>query len=549
MRVALAQIDTTAGDIAGNLGRVRSAYARAAASGAELVLFPELALPGYPSGDLLCRGDFIRANLRALSVLARSAGKAAMLVGYAEPNRSGRGKPLMNAAALLHRGRVAAKRFKTLLPTYDVFDEGRYFEPARENRPVVLGGRRIGVTICEDAWNDPDFWARPLYGADPVSSLSKAGAECLLNLSASPFSRGKPALRLKMFKSRALKTGKPFFFCNLVGGDDELVFDGNSLALDGKGRLRACAKPFGEDLVIADLDEPGPAVPWLAPRGVPEVYAALLLGLRDYARKCGFREALVGLSGGIDSALVCALAADALGPQCVTGVLMPSRYSSKGSVRDALALARNLGVRTLSVPIEGMHAAGLRSLKRAGIPSGGLVEQNLQARLRGTILMALSNASGALLLSTGNKSECSVGYCTLYGDMAGGLSLISDVPKTTVYELARFINRERERIPRASISKAPSAELKPGQKDQDDLPPYAVLDDIVRAYVEDGASLDAIVRRGHPRKLVEATLDRVDRAEHKRRQAAPGIKITVKAFGGGRRMPVARGPRSSWRTL
>lgn len=546
MRAALAQVDTTPGDLAGNLQRIRRAYAEACARGAELVVFPELALPGYPSGDLLCQEDFIRANLKALAVLARSSGKAALLVGYAEPNASGRGKPLYNAAALLQKGRVLAKRFKTLIPTYDVFDEGRYFEPAPDNRPVLLDGRRIGVSICEDAWNDPDFWARPLYGKDPVGALARAGASLLVNLSASPFSRGKPALRLRMLKSHARKLRRPFLFCNLVGGNDELVFDGNSLLLDGAGRLKACGRPFGEDLVLCDPDGTGPAAPWLAPSGIEEVYAALLLGLKDYARKCGFKTAVVGLSGGIDSALVCTLAADAFGPGRVTGVLMPSRYSSKGSVQDALALAKNLGVATLTVPIEPMHSACLSSLRKAGLQTEGLVEQNLQARLRGLTLMAFSNAAGALLLSTGNKSESSVGYCTLYGDMAGGLSLISDVPKTTVYELARFLNRERVRIPRASITKAPSAELKPGQKDQDDLPPYPVLDDIMRAYVEDGAGLEAIVRRGHPRALVARTLERIDRAEFKRRQAAPGIKITVKAFGVGRHMPVARGPRSTW---
>jgi len=547
VKAALAQIDTTAGDIAGNLLRIRLAYAKACERGADLVVFPELAVPGYPSGDLLCQGDFIRANLKALDSLARSSGKAALLVGYAEPNRSGRGKPLFNAAALLRQGRIAAKRFKTLIPTYDVFDEGRYFEAAPGNEPVLLGGRRIGVSVCEDAWNDPDFWARPLYGKDPVSALAKAGAEILVNLSASPFSRGKPALRLRMLKSHARKTRKPFLFCNLVGGNDELVFDGGSLALDAQGRLRACGRAFADDLVLVDLDASGPAVPCCAPSGIEEVYRALLLGLKDYARKCRFREAVVGLSGGIDSALVCTLAADALGAENVTGVLMPSRYSSKGSVRDALALAKNLGVAAFTVPIEPMHAASLASLRKAGLSTEGLVEQNLQARLRGLVLMAFSNATGALLLSTGNKSESSVGYCTLYGDMAGGLSLISDLPKTTVYELSRFLNRERVRIPTASLAKAPSAELKPGQKDQDDLPPYETLDDIMRAYVEEGAGLEAIVRRGHLRALVERTLERIDRAEFKRRQAAPGIKITVKAFGVGRRMPVARGQRSSWR--
>ncbi|MBI5243511.1 MAG: NAD+ synthase [Elusimicrobia bacterium] len=565
MKIALAQIDTTVGDIRGNLSRIRSAYARACALGADIVLFPELALPGYPSGDLLYQADFIRANLRALSVLAAGCGKAAMLVGYAEPNRSGSGKPLYNAAALLHRGRIAARRLKTLIPTYDVFDEGRYFEPAPSNAPVLFRGRRLGVTICEDAWNDRDFWSKPLYGKDPVARLAGQGAELMLNISASPYSRGKPELRLRMIRSHLRKAKRPFFYCNLVGGNDELVFDGSSLVLDRRGRVAARAKGFAEDLIVTDADAPGPGPGGSQPPAAgsaEEIHQALTLGLRDYARKCGFRDVLVGLSGGIDSALVCALAADALGPEHVMGVLMPSKYSSKGSVEDALKLSRNLGVKTLTIPIRTLHEAGMKTLAgaaslargpRAGperrecrargalIAPGGLVEQNLQARIRGMILMALSNARGALLLSTGNKSESSLGYCTLYGDMAGGLSLISDVPKTTVYELARFINRCGERIPQASIDKAPSAELKPGQKDQDDLPPYEVLDDIMRAYVERGLGFEAIARRGHPRDTVSDVIKRIDLTEHKRRQAAPGIKITVKAFGVGRRMPIARG--------
>jgi len=545
VKIALAQIDTTVADFDGNLARIRCAYERACALGADIALFPELALPGYPAGDLLYQADFVQANLRAVSTLARGCGETAMLVGCVEPNR-GPGKPLYNSAALLHRGRIAARRSKTLIPTYDVFDEGRYFEPAPSNAPILFKGRRLGVTICEDAWNDRDFWAKPLYGKDPVARLVKEGAELILNISASPYSRGKPALRMRMIRSHLKKSRRPFFYCNLVGGNDELVFDGNSLALDARGRLVARAKSFAEDMVLSDTEAPGLPLGFSEPAesgGPEEIYHALVLGLRDYARKCGFRAAIVGLSGGIDSALVCALAADALGPAHVLGVLLPSKYSSKGSVRDSLALAKNFGVKTMTIPIGQLHEAGMRTLRKAGgtAARGGLVEQNLQARIRGMILMAVSNATNALLLSTGNKSESSVGYCTLYGDMAGGLSVISDVPKTTVYELARFINRGGERIPRACIEKAPSAELKSNQKDQDDLPPYAVLDDIMRAYVERGLGPDAIVRRGHPRRVVSEVVERIDRTEYKRRQAAPGIKITVKAFGVGRRMPIARG--------
>lgn len=539
MKVALAQLDTTVGDIRGNRDRILHAYAEAERRGADLVLFPELCIPGYPSGDLLYQPDFVRANLKALGELARAARRTAMLVGYAEPNR-GRGKALFNAAALLHRGKVAARRFKTLIPTYDVFDEGRYFEPAPRNEPIPFEGRRLGVTVCEDAWNDRSFWEKPLYDRDPVAALARAKADILLNLSASPYYRGKRGFRLKMLRSQARRHRRPFLYCNLVGGNDELVFDGASMALDAKGRLVALARRFAEDLVLVDPDLPAPALALRAEGETEEIYKALLLGLRDYARKCGFERAVVGLSGGIDSALVCTLAADALGPGNVLGVLMPSKYSSKGSVDDALALARNLGVESVMLPINPLHQAALGALGETAAP-GTLVEQNVQARLRGMLLMALSNQRGALLLSTGNKSECSVGYCTLYGDMAGGLSLISDVPKTTVYELARFINRGGERIPESSIRKAPSAELKPGQKDQDDLPEYEVLDDIMRAYVEQGRTVDAIVRQGHRKALVLDVLDRIDRTEYKRRQAAPGVKITGKAFGIGRRMPVARG--------
>jgi NAD+ synthetase len=505
-------------------------------------LFPELSIPGYPAGDLLCQDEFIRANLAALKALARSTRRPAAVVGYAEPNPSAGGKPLFNAAALLDKGRIAARRFKTLLPTYDVFDEGRYFQPAPSNEPVAFRGRRLGLTLCEDLWNDPDFWPRPLYGKDPVRSLSQAGADLLLNLSASPYDRGKGGVRLKMLESRARKARAPLLYCNLVGGNDEVVFDGNSLAFDARGRLRARGKAFGEDLVVVDPDSPGPAAPRPGGGDISEVHGALVLGLRDYARKCGFREALVGLSGGIDSAVVCALAADALGPKAVLGVSMPSPWSSRGSVEDARALASNLGVRLLALPIAGVYEAALKTLSEV-LPPGpmGLSEQNLQARIRGLLLMAVSNKRGALLLSTGNKSELSMGYCTLYGDMAGGLALIADVPKTTVYELAAFINRGLEIIPRATIEKPPSAELKPGQKDQDDLPPYDALDSIMRAYVERGLGARAISALGHPRRLVDGILDRIDRSEYKRRQAPPGIKITSKAFGIGRRMPIARG--------
>ncbi|MBI4385969.1 MAG: NAD+ synthase [Elusimicrobia bacterium] len=542
MKVALAQINTTVGDIRGNLGRIRDAYRRAQGLGAALAVFPELAVAGYPAWDLLDQRDFVKANLQGLKELARETGKTGLVAGFVDINVSKSGKRLHNALALCHQGKVLAIRHKTLLPTYDVFDEARYFEPARENRPISFAGRRWGFSICEDAWNDAGFWKKRLYDKDPIRTQVRSGAGVLVNISASPYHRGKTSLRRRMLCSHARKARAPMLFCNLVGGNDELLFDGNSFALDGRGRMLAHARAFEEDITLVDLDAPLRPVPSPGSEDIEEVYRALLLGLRDYARKCAFKDIVVGLSGGIDSALVAALAAAALGPEHVTGVSMPSMYSSPGSIMDAQKLAHNLGIRLLSIPIIDIYKSYLSALHevfRATLP--GPAEQNIQARIRGNLLMALSNNSGALLLSTGNKSELSVGYCTLYGDMSGGLAVLADVPKTTVYALGRFVNREREIIPQASLTKPPSAELKPNQTDQDDLPPYDVLDDVMRAYIEEGLEAKAIVRRGRPRALVEDILRRIDRNEYKRRQAAPGLRITPKAFGIGRRMPIARG--------
>lgn len=546
MKAAFAQVDTTVGDIRGNREKVLAAYRKASALGAEIVLAPELAIAGYPGWDLLEQRDFVAANLSSLKELSREIRQAALVVGFVDVNKSGRGKGLFNAAALIEKGRIAAVRHKSLLPTYDVFDEARYFEPAADNKPVAFRGRRIGLSICEDAWNDRGFWRRPLYSRDPIRRLAKAGAKVIINISASPFHVGKSRLRLKMLGSHCRQHRIPLLFCNLVGGNDDLVFDGSSAALDAKGRAMVQCRAFSEDLQLVDLASPSYQT-LRTPADVEEIYEALKLGLRDYLAKSGFRSVLLGLSGGIDSALVCAVAADALGPENVTGVSMPSMYSSEGSVKDAQRLARNLGVTLLSIPITGAYRSMESALQAAfeGTPPG-LAEQNLQARLRGNILMALSNKRGAMVLSTGNKSELSVGYCTLYGDMNGGLAVIADVPKTTVYALARYINRDKEVIPPDSISKPPSAELKPDQKDQDDLPPYEVLDDIVRCYIEENMEPAAIAkRRGHPPELVADILARVDRAEYKRRQSPPILKITPKAFGIGRRMPIARGTHRS----
>ena len=541
MRVALAQIDTTVGDIPGNLRLIRDAAARARGAGAQLVVFPEQALGGYPALDLWEDEDFLRAGETALKDLARGTGEMGLVVGAAVRNPRPVGKPILSAAALLHRGKVAAVRGKTLLPTYDVFDERRYFEPASGNAPVHFGGLRIGITICEDAWSRAPGQSRRLYRTDPVAEQVRAGADLLLNLSASPFERGKSALREKLLREHARRAGKPLLYCNQVGGNDELIFDGHSLVLDGRGRVAARGKSFAEDLLVVDTG----SLPKAAAYGLSdlaEVAAALALGIRDYLRKCGMRKTFIGLSGGIDSAVVAALAVKALGPGAVTGVAMPSLYSSPGSLVDAEALACNLGIRFLKLPITKAYAACLRALgKPFGEGAVGPAEQNLQARIRGSFLMAFSNKEGGIVLSTGNKSELSVGYCTLYGDMCGGLAVIADVPKTTVYDLARWLNRERRVIPQNSIDKPPSAELKPNQKDQDDLPEYDTLDAVLTAYIEEHRGAAEIARRGLPADMVRDVIRRIDRNEYKRRQAAPCLKISPKAFGVDRRMPIARG--------
>lgn len=511
-------------------------------------MFPEQALGGYPALDLWEEAGFVDANLRALRALAREVGDTAALVGFVDRNRGRSGKPVANAAALLHRGKVRGVRWKSLLPTYDVFDEARYFQPATANAPMKFGGLRLGVTICEDAWAAA-AGTRGLYRLDPVRAQAKAGADVLINLSSSPYERGKPRFRRSLFAAQARRARKPFLYCNLVGGNDDLLFDGNSLVLDARGRLAARGANCAEDLVVVDTDAlPAPLPASSLPSDVEEVVEALCMGIRDYARKCGFSSVLIGLSGGIDSAVVAALAARALGPGNVTGVGMPSMYSSEGSLTDAEALARNLGIRFLKIPItdlfEGFRAA-LRTAFAEGPGDAGLALQNLQSRIRGTLLMALSNKEGSLLLSTGNKSEMSVGYCTLYGDMNGGLAALADVPKRTVYEIARWLNRESELIPRSSIEKAPSAELRPNQTDQDDLPEYDVVDAVIGAYVERRLGPEAIIRSGVPRHVALDLLGRIDRAEYKRRQAPPSLKISPKAFGVGRRLPIARA--SYWR--
>jgi len=544
MRIALAQINTTVGDFSGNIERMVRDARCAKERGADLVVFPELALCGYPPRDLVEKPEFVRRSEEELRRLAGLLPDIAALVGYVRRSGVQQGKAVADAAALLHRGRIVLDYVKILLPFYDVFDESRYFEPGDSPALYELAGYRLAVTICEDIWNDKHFWKKQLYTRDPVEEAVRAGARVLLNIASSPYQGEKIRFRHDMLKAIALEHGIPVVYVNHVGGNDQLVFDGSSMAFDGRGQLRARARSFDEDLVVFDTSDSAPDVRPGPASEIEEIYQALRLGTRDYVRKCGFSKAIVGLSGGIDSSLVATIAADALGPENVTGVSMPGPYSSPGSVRDAEALARNLGIDFRVIPITPVFESYLTTLDPAFEGrSPDVTEENIQARIRGNVLMAFSNKFGALLLSTGNKSELAVGYCTLYGDMAGGLAVIADVPKTTVYKLAEYVNRNapKPRIPQASIEKAPSAELRPNQTDQDTLPPYDVLDVILRAYIEENLPAEEIVAKyGLAADLVRQTLRRVDRTEYKRQQAPPTLKVTAKAFGIGRRYPIAQ---------
>ncbi|MBE7558793.1 NAD+ synthase [bacterium] len=540
MKVYLAQINTTVGDLCGNRERILAALAAGEAAGAELVVTPEMALPGYPPQDLLERADFIRAAQERLAEMAPRTGRTALLVGTLWPN-AGPGRTVHNAAVLLHEGRVVSWHAKSLLPTYDVFDEDRYFEPAGSVHPTTVHGVRLGVTVCEDIWNELEIGARRRYRADPAGELVRQGAEVVVNLSASPFELGKPKYRSELVRNLALRLGRPVLQVNLVGGNDSLIFDGSSCGYGPDGTLLGRIDPFCEGGTLINLSDNQSQ---LAMPDLPEpewACRALVLGLADYARKCGFGEVLLGLSGGIDSALVAVLAARALGPEHVLGVSMPSRYSSEGSVADARALAERLGIAFKVIPIEPMYQAFLGQLMPHFEGRGfDVTEENLQARIRGTLLMALSNKFGWMVVSTGNKSEMATGYATLYGDMRRtGRNWLGDVPKRLVYELARWINRDGEIIPKSTLEKPPSAELRPNQTDQDSLPPYDVVDAVLLAYVEDRTPVEEIITRGLPAEQVWDVVRRVDQNEYKRRQAAPILKLTCKAFGVGRRMPIA----------
>jgi NAD+ synthase (glutamine-hydrolysing) len=543
MKIALLQVNPTVGDLAGNARLILDALRQAAAGGADLAATPELALVGYLPRDLLLSPGFVRRSWDSLEKLAHDAGDLPpVLVGLPEPNSSDEGRPLFNSAALLRNGRVDQRFRKALLPTYDVFDEDRYFEPFHGPQVLDIGGHRLGISICEDIWNDRDFWKRRRYHHDPIEELIRAGADVVVNMSASPFTAGKHRLREEMLSSMALKHRIPIAYVNQFGGNDDLVFDGRSCMFNADGAVFARGRAFEPDVVVCDIDCARPIGPAPDSSVESEIWHALVMGTRDYAGKCGFSSAVLGLSGGIDSALTAAIAAEALGAGRVLGVLMPSPYSSQGSLDDARELAGNLGIETITLPIEPlMHTFGDTLRGALNADPQGVAEENIQARIRGNLLMALSNTRGALLLTTGNKSELSVGYCTLYGDMSGGLAVIADVPKTMVYRVSRWRNESvgRAVIPEATLTKAPSAELRPNQTDQDSLPPYDVLDDILERHVERHQPADEIIAAGFDRETVERVLRLVRIAEFKRKQAAPGLKVTDRAFGTGWRMPIA----------
>jgi len=543
MRIALMQLNFVVGDIEGNARKIADAVRHAKTAGADLCVASELGLLGYPPRDLLLYSGFVELAASKVQQLARELkDQPPLIVGTAERNASGKGRTLRNAALLLQEGEIKSTFFKSLLPTYDVFDEDRYFEPGQSPGVALVDGVRIGVTICEDIWNDKDFWKHQRYSSDPLERLTGSSTvDCLVNLSGSPFTVGKQEFRESMLKAIASKYHVPICYVNQVGGNDDLVFDGRSCAVGASGKIIAKARPFEEDILIVDLQGSSNRIAEDDFTVESEAWRALVLGTRDYVRKCGFKRVLLGLSGGIDSALTAALAAEAVGKENVLAVMMPSPYSSQGSIDDSVELAKRLGIKTEMLPIQTIMSAFNETLK---VPFSGYVpdvtEENIQSRIRGSLLMALSNKCHAMLISTGNKSEVSVGYCTIYGDMNGGLAVLADVPKTLVYRLSEWVNRNRGNpIPRAIIQKAPSAELKPNQTDQDSLPAYDVLDAILQRYLEQHQSKEEIIASGFGSAIVEKVARLVKSAEFKRKQSPPGIKITDRAFGTGWRVPIA----------
>ncbi len=554
MKICLAQINPTVGAFEQNVRKICRFINTAKKKGADLIVFPEMCIVGYPPKDLLELSGFVDSNLRALEEVKNKVTGISAIVGFVDRNVARSGKNLYNAAAYINNKKIVSRHYKSLLPTYDVFDEDRYFEPTHSISLATISGRKFGISICEDAWGANVIWHGKIHHKYPVKSMIRQGAEIIINISASPFTIGKQDVRLKMLASHAKKHNVPIVFVNQIGGNDDLVFDGNSLVINKKGVIVDRALSFEEDLLMVEFKGSDVSAGGSKPRSVGKrtqasvgedeiesVYKALVLGTRDYVRKCGFKKAVIGLSGGIDSAVTAVIAARALGKGKVLGVTMPSGFSSKGSVEDSKALAERLGIDFEIIPIKSVYNAYTKTLSDvfAGLPFD-VTEENLQARIRGKILMAISNKYGYLVLATGNKSELAVGYCTLYGDMCGGLAVISDIPKTMVYDIAEYINRRKEIIPIDTIEKPPSAELRPDQKDQDSLPPYDILDGVLRSYIEESKDIDDIVKIGFNKALVQDIIKKVDRNEYKREQAAPGLKVTSKAFGTGRRMPLAQ---------
>lgn len=543
MKIALAQINPLIGDVRGNREKIISNICEAVNKGADLVIFPEMATIGYPPMDLLCNHKLIDENIESINEISKLSGGIGIICGFVDRDKSA-SPPLYNAAAFINEGVIKSVHHKKLLPEYDVFDENRYFSAGEKTETVFFKEKKIGITICEDIWNELDYDKRDYieqrkYNTSPVRDLLKENIDLLVNISASPFVTDKNTSKWRMIKTIANKNSIQIAYVNQVGGNDSLIFDGKSFFANTDGRFTAIAGGFSEDLIVVDDESSETADPFN--EGMEDIRKALVLGLRDYVHKCGFRKVLLGLSGGIDSALTAAIAVDALGPDNVLGITMPSQFSSPGSVNDSVELAKNLGMRIENIPISGTFKNYKETLSDIfkGLKED-VTEENIQARIRGNILMALSNKFGSLLLTTGNKSELAMGYCTLYGDMAGGLAVISDLPKTLVYELSEHYNSGREVIPRAIIEKAPSAELRENQRDQDSLPPYEILDGILKLYIEKLMSSDEIIDAGYNKETVDFVLRTVDKTEYKRRQAPPGLKVTSKAFGSGRRIPVAQ---------
>ena len=541
MKIALAQINPIIGDFTHNTGKIIAAAEKAIGLSCDLIVFSELIISGYPPRDLLEKKDFIDANLIHLQKLVKSIKGIGVICGVVSKNPNKKGNPLYNSAVLFDNGKILHQAHKRLLPTYDVFDERRYFEPGKECLPFLYKGCQIGLTICEDIWNDKDFFSRRLYPADPLKKMVKEGVNLLINISASPFHVGKRKFKWDMFGSMAKKYKLPLLYSNQVGGNDSVLFDGISLAFDAQGKVAARARDFREDIIVFDTQTQKGDLHPVSETDTESILNGLIMGTRDYVRKCGFSRAVVGLSGGIDSALTAYIAVQALGKENVILIFMPSQYTLKENFEDTKNLAKNLDTKLFNVPIEGVFEKFLQGLSPLfkGVATE-VTGQNIQARTRGTILMAISNKLGHLLLSTGNKSELAVGYCTLYGDMNGGLAVISDVPKTMVYRIARFINRDKEVIPERIIQKPPSAELKPDQLDQDDLPPYEILDDILKAYIEDNKTAKEIIEMGLEPSIVRDIISRVHQNEYKRHQSPPGLNVTTKSFGCGRRLPIAQ---------